>query len=152
MFLSNVVFSPLIFGKFSRFNFSSCVNLCSVLFGCVLFDCVAFLFAEVGSSFPLDCLCLLIIGVSDIVLLSCQLFILWCISNISKSENQPFFIVVLTSSSSSCRTISTDIPDLLSPPFSIIHCFRQVLRATSHIGTELPYVGSSRSFCFCSSM
>ena len=30
----------------------------------------------------------------------------------------------------------------LSPPLPIVHCFRQVFRATSHIGTELPYVGS----------
>ena len=33
--------------------------------------------------------------------------------------------------------ISMDIPDSLSPPFPIVHCFRQVLRATSRIGTEL---------------
>ena len=32
-------------------------------------------------------------------------------------------------------------------PFSIVHCFRQVFMATSRIGTELLYVGSS-----CSSM
>ena len=47
-------------------------------------------------------------------------------------------------SSSSCSIINTDIPDPFSPPFSIAHCFRQVLRTTSRIGTELLYVGSGR--------
>ena len=46
----------------------------------------------------------------------------------------------ISSSSSSCRTISTDIPDPLSSPLPIVHCFRKVLRATSRIGTELLYV------------
>ena len=46
--------------------------------------------------------------------------------------------------SSSCRAISTDIPDPLSPPLPIIHCFQQVLRATSRIGTELLYVRAGR--------
>ena len=55
-------------------------------------------------------------------------------------------------SSSSCHAISTDIPKPLSPPLPIVHCFRQVLRATSRIGTELLYVGSSWSSCLCSSM
>ena len=54
--------------------------------------------------------------------------------------------------SSSCRTISTDIPDPLSPLFSIVHCFRQVFRVTSRIGTEMLYVGSSWSSCLCSFM
>ena len=44
------------------------------------------------------------------------------------------------------------IPDPLSSPFPIIHCFQQVIRATSHIGTELLYVGSSWLSCLCSSM
>ena len=51
----------------------------------------------------------------------------------------------------SCHAISTDFPDPLSPP-PIVHCFRQVFRATSLIGTELMYVGSSWSSCLCSSM
>ena len=51
-------------------------------------------------------------------------------------------------SSSSCRAASTDIPDPFSPPLSIVHCFRQVLRATSRILTELLYVGSSWSSRF----
>ena len=46
-------------------------------------------------------------------------------------------------SSSSCRTISTDIPDPFPPPFSIVHCFRQVFKNTSRIRTELLYVRSS---------
>ena len=55
-------------------------------------------------------------------------------------------------SSSSCHAISTDIPDPLSPPLPIVHCFRQVFRATSRIDTELLYVGSSWSSCLCSAM
>ena len=55
-------------------------------------------------------------------------------------------------SSSSSRTISADIPDPISPPFSIIHCFQQVFKATSRIGTELLYVGSSWPSCLCSAM
>ena len=54
--------------------------------------------------------------------------------------------------SSSCRAISTDIPDALLPPLAIGHCFQQVLRATSCIYTELLYVGSSWSPCLCSSL
>ena len=55
-------------------------------------------------------------------------------------------------SSSICRAISTDIPDPLSPHLPIVHCFQQILRATSHISTELLYVGSSWTSCLCSSM
>ena len=44
---------------------------------------------------------------------------------------------------SSWHAISTDIPDPLSPPFSIVHCFRLVFRSTSRIGIELLYVGLS---------
>ena len=58
----------------------------------------------------------------------------------------------LTSSSSSCRVISTDMPDTFSPPLPIVNRFRQVLRATPRILTELLYVGSSWSPCFCSAM
>ena len=54
-----------------------------------------------------------------------------------------------SSSSSSCRAISTDIPDPLSPH---LHCFWQIFRATSRIGTELLYVGSSWTSSHCSSM
>ena len=49
-------------------------------------------------------------------------------------------------------TMSTDISDPLSPPLPIVHCFWQVFRATSCIGTELLYVESSWSSCLCSSM
>ena len=45
--------------------------------------------------------------------------------------------IYISSSSSSCRAISTDIPDPLSPPLPIIYGFRQVLRATSFIYTEV---------------
>ena len=53
---------------------------------------------------------------------------------------------------SSCYATSTDLPDLLLPPVSIIHHSQQVFKATSYIGTELLYIGSSRSSCLCSSM
>ena len=55
-------------------------------------------------------------------------------------------------SSSSCRGISTDIPDPYSPLLPIVHRFWQVFRATSLILTELLYVCSSWSSCFCSAM
>ena len=45
-----------------------------------------------------------------------------------------------------------DIPEPLLPPFSIVHCFQQVLRATSQIGTELLCIGFSWSSCLCSSI
>ena len=54
-----------------------------------------------------------------------------------------------SSSSSSCRAASTDIPDLLSPPRAIVHRLWQVFRATSRILTQLLYVCSSWSSCFC---
>ena len=57
-----------------------------------------------------------------------------------------------SSASSSRRAIITYIPDPLSPPFSIVHCFRLVFMAKSRIGTELLYVGSNWSSCLCSSM
>ena len=61
----------------------------------MLFGCVLFLFSEVGDSFRLDCFRLSIHVVSDIVLLSCSLFIFWCISSTLRSENQTFFDIVL---------------------------------------------------------
>ena len=57
-----------------------------------------------------------------------------------------------SSSSSWCRAASTDIPDPLSPLLPIVHRFWQVIRATSRILTELLYVGSSWSSCFCSAI
>ena len=56
------------------------------------------------------------------------------------------------SSSSWCRAISTDIPDPLPPPLPIVHCFWQVFRVTFRISTELLYLSSDWSSCFCSSM
>ena len=47
---------------------------------------------------------------------------------------------------------STDIPDPHSPLLPIVHRIWQVLRATSRILTELLYLGSSWSPCFCSAM
>ena len=62
------------------------------------------------------------------------------------------FSVFDSISSSSCCAISTDIPGRLSPHLPIVHWFRQILRATSRIGTELLYVGSNWTSCLCSSM
>ena len=36
----------------------------------------------------------------------------------------------------------------LSTHLPIVHCFRQILRATSRIGTDLLYVGSNWTSCF----
>ena len=52
-------------------------------------------------------------------------------------------------SSSSCRAISMDMRDQLSPPLPIVHRFRQILWVTPCIHTELLYVGSS---CFWSAI
>ena len=49
-----------------------------------------------------------------------------------------------SSSSSSCRAASTNIPDPLSPLLPIVHRFSQVLRATSRILTELLSVRAGR--------
>ena len=54
-------------------------------------------------------------------------------------------------SSSSCHATSTDTFDPLSPPHPIVHCFLQVLRATSRICTELLYECLSWSPCLCTS-
>ena len=62
---------------------------------------------------------------------------------------EPEQIVII---SSSCRTISTDIPDPLSPPLPIVHRIRQVLKATPRILTELLHVGSCWLPYFCSAM
>ena len=45
-----------------------------------------------------------------------------------------------------------DFLDPLSPLVSIVHCSRQIFQATSCIGTELQYVGSSWSSNLCTSM
>ena len=60
--------------------------------------------------------------------------------------------VTTLSSSSSCHATSTDFSDPLLPSVSIVSRSRQVLQATSVIGTELWYVGSSWSSNLCSSM
>ena len=58
----------------------------------------------------------------------------------------------ISSSSSSCRVINTDISDPLSSPLPIVHSLWQVLLAISSISAELLYVGSSRTSCICSSL
>ena len=60
-----------------------------------------------------------------------------------------FMYSYLIQSSSWCHTNSIDIPDPFLPPFSIIHCLWQVFRHTSHICTELLYVGPSWSSFLC---
>ena len=55
-------------------------------------------------------------------------------------------------SSSSCHAASTDIPDPLSPLLPIIHRLWKVFRVTSRIITQLLYVCSSWSSCFCSAI
>ena len=52
-------------------------------------------------------------------------------------------------SSSSCRSANMDLLDPLASP---IHRSQEVFKATSCIGTELLYIGSSWSSCLCSSM
>ena len=46
----------------------------------------------------------------------------------------------------SCHATSTDFPDPLSSPDSIVHRSRQVFQATSCIGTELLYVLAVQAF------
>ena len=46
-------------------------------------------------------------------------------------------------STSSCRATSSDLPDPLSPPMSIVHCSREVFKVISRSGTELLSIGSS---------
>ena len=58
-----------------------------------------------------------------------------------------YIYIYISSSSSSYRAIRRDILDPLTPPFSIVHRFQQVFRATSRIGTEPLYVGFSWSSC-----
>ena len=53
---------------------------------------------------------------------------------------------------SSCRAINKGIPDPLSPLLPIVHRLWQVFRAISRILTELLYVYSSWSYCFCSAI
>ena len=52
-------------------------------------------------------------------------------------------ISIYSSSSSSCHAASTDLPDPLSPPISIVHHSREVFMATFCIGTELFCIGSN---------
>ena len=54
--------------------------------------------------------------------------------------------------SSSCRTASTDLPDPLSPPVSILFRPQEVFQATSCISEEWLYIGSSWTSYLCSSM
>ena len=62
------------------------------------------------------------------------------------------YIYIYIYISSSCRTVSSDIPGPLSPLLPIIHRLRHVFWATSRILTQLLYVCSSWSSCFCSAI
>ena len=62
------------------------------------------------------------------------------------------YIYIYMSSLSPQRAISTNILHPRWQPFFIIHCVRQVFRATFCISTELLYVGSSWSSNLCLSM
>ena len=68
------------------------------------------------------------------------------------------FLNTSSSSSSSCRAASRDLSESLLPPASIILHSRWwwwlwgAFKAISCIGTELLYIGSSWSSCFCTSM
>ena len=61
--------------------------------------------------------------------------------------NSTYIYIYIYISSSSCRATSTDILDLLSPLLPIVH--RLWRYATSRILTELLYICSSWSSCFC---
>ena len=79
-------------------------------------------------------------------LITFGLFIFWSLlGGYCRTGDFGLFIIIII-------IISTDIPDPLSPPLPIVHCFRQVLRATSCIGTELLYVCSSRLSYLCMSI
>ena len=52
-------------------------------------------------------------------------------------HNNSFYIIIYRSSSSSCRAVSTDIHDNLSPSVPIAHHPREVFYAASCIRTEL---------------
>ena len=105
-----VVFSLLeILFNFFRINF--CSRVSSRLFCCVVFGRVGFSFSEVGS-FWMGCFYLFIFDVSGNVFLLSWSFIFWCISIISSSENQLFFIIVLTRCLTRCLKIRKFLPYL----------------------------------------
>ena len=54
--------------------------------------------------------------------------------------------------SSSYHAANTNVLYPLPPPISIVHRFREVLKTTSCIGTELLYISSCWSSCLYSSM
>ena len=90
-----VVFSQfIILSKFSWFTFCPWDSVSLRLLGCALFGCVTLPFSKDGSSFLWRCFCLTTLDVSGTILLPCWLFIFWCISSISRSENQPFLLLI----------------------------------------------------------
>ena len=88
-----VLFSDIILYIISSFLFSSCISLWSVVFKCVVFLLLLFCV-----SIQLKDSCFSISIILIIELWSCwhdSLFICRCTSDISMSENQPFFIIFL---------------------------------------------------------
>ena len=80
-------------------------------------------------------------AISHIALIVNMLQWEWRLTTFLEGRNIDNLIEI--SSSSSCCTASTDLPDPLSPPISIVHRFRELFRATSCIGIELLYIASS---------
>ena len=89
-----VLFSDIILLNFSLFISSFCVNVCSVWFVCGVSIVISlrFIWVRVFLFFRTWCVDYYIIIIIIIIMPCCldSLFIFWCISNISKSENQPF--------------------------------------------------------------
>ena len=77
--------------QISPFIFLFFGNLCYLWFGCVVI-----LLLLLCGSFRWDCFCFSVFGVSIIVLGSCCFVFLftWCIYNVSRPENEFFFIIV----------------------------------------------------------
>ena len=90
-----IIFSDTFLFKISAFIFPSYIPVCSVWFGRVEFPLLLLLY----SSFRLQCSYFSVFWCVDycirVLLLDSQ-FTFWCISNISKPENQPFFFIILT--------------------------------------------------------
>ena len=89
-----VFFSDIILLNFSMFFSSSYVSACYVWFDCVVFR--SFLLCD---SFSLDCSCFSVFGMTFIVTWFCccdSLFIFGVFLIFPRSENRPFFIIVLT--------------------------------------------------------
>ena len=88
----------IILFRFSKFTFCSCNSVCFVLM-LVHYLLYGFSIFRSWRFILLSCFCLLI-DASGTVLRFWSLFIFWCNSSISRSENQSFFIILLNWSAS----------------------------------------------------